>query len=80
MPNFPNLLASPPNAPDHVREAAHGLLLGLAVGDALGVPLEFQPRERRKQDPVTGMRAFGTHQQLAGTFSDDSSLAFVWPK
>ena len=64
----------------HYQEAtvaqARAALLGLAVGDALGVPIEFQPRAARRQDPVTGMRAFGTHHQPAGTWSDDSSLTF----
>ena len=56
--------------------AARAALLGLAVGDALGVPVEFAPRAARQQDPVTGMRAYGTHRQPAGTWSDDSSLTF----
>jgi ADP-ribosylglycohydrolase len=56
--------------------AARAALLGLAVGDALGVPVEFQPRVARRQDPVTDMRAYGTHHQPAGTWSDDSSLTF----
>ena len=47
-------------------------LLGLAVGDALGVPVEFTARATRQRDPVTGMRAFGTHHQPAGTWSDDA--------
>lgn len=51
-------------------------LLGLAVGDALGVPVEFQSRQARIADPVTGMRGFGTHHQPVGTWSDDSSLTF----
>ena len=51
-------------------------LFGLSVGDALGVPVEFQPREQLKRDPVTGMRAYGSHHQPAGTWSDDSSMAF----
>ena len=51
-------------------------LLGLAVGDALGVPVEFIGREARRRDPVAGLRAYGTHHQLAGTWSDDSSLTF----
>ncbi|MDB5267118.1 MAG: hypothetical protein JWP58_158 [Hymenobacter sp.] len=55
---------------------ARAALLGLAVGDALGVPVEFEPRAARRQDPVTGMRAYGTHRQPAGTWSDDSSLTF----
>ena len=50
--------------------------LGLAVGDALGVPVEFLSRETIRKLPVTDMWAFGTHNQAAGTWSDDSSLAF----
>ncbi|GAA4355851.1 ADP-ribosylglycohydrolase family protein [Hymenobacter saemangeumensis] len=56
--------------------ATRAALLGLAVGDALGVPVEFAPRAKRLLDPVMGMRAFGTHHQPAGTWSDDSSLTF----
>jgi ADP-ribosyl-[dinitrogen reductase] hydrolase len=51
-------------------------LLGLALGDALGVPVEFLERDYLKRFPVTDMVAFGTHHQPAGTFSDDASLAF----
>jgi ADP-ribosylglycohydrolase len=51
-------------------------LLGLAVGDALGVPVEFHSRELLARDPVTNMREYGTHGQPAGTWSDDSSLTF----
>jgi ADP-ribosyl-[dinitrogen reductase] hydrolase len=50
--------------------------LGLSIGDALGVPVEFMSRERIAQNPVTTMRGFGTHRQPIGTWSDDSSLAF----
>lgn len=51
-----------------------GGLYGSLVGDALGVPVEFAPRARRVDDPVTGMRAYGTHGQPAGTWSDDGAL------
>ena len=51
-------------------------LLGLAVGDALGVPVEFIGRAARQADPVTGLRGYGTHHQPPGTWSDDSSLTF----
>ncbi|RSK24212.1 ADP-ribosylglycohydrolase family protein [Hymenobacter metallilatus] len=51
-------------------------LLGLAVGDALGVPVEFQSRPARRLDPVVHMREYGTHHQPAGTWSDDASLTF----
>ncbi len=50
------------------------MLLGLAVGDALGVPVEFMYRDELKENPVTGMRAFGTWRQPAGTWSDDTSM------
>jgi ADP-ribosyl-[dinitrogen reductase] hydrolase len=49
-------------------------MLGSIVGDALGVPVEFTSRSSLRELPVTGMRGFGTHNQPAGTWSDDSSL------
>jgi len=55
---------------------AKDILLGLTVGDALGVPVEFINRKQIADDPVTDMRGYGTHNQPAGAFSDDSSLAF----
>lgn len=51
-------------------------LLGLAVGDALGVPVEFISRAVRQRDPVTGLRGYGSHHQPPGTWSDDASLTF----
>ncbi|MES2734369.1 MAG: ADP-ribosylglycohydrolase family protein [Bacteroidota bacterium] len=51
-------------------------LFGLAVGDALGVPVEFKSREKLDMDPVTDMRGYGSHNQPPGTWSDDSSLTF----
>jgi ADP-ribosylglycohydrolase len=50
---------------------------GLVVGDALGVPVEFTSRVERTADPVTGMRAYGTHNQPIGTWSDDSSMTLA---
>lgn len=50
--------------------------LGLAIGDALGVPVEFKSRETLAKNPVVDMREYGTHNQPMGTWSDDSSLAF----
>lgn len=51
-----------------------GGLFGVAVGDALGVPVEFLPREVVRRDPVLDMRGEGTHQQPKGTWSDDTSM------
>ena len=52
------------------------ILFGVAVGDALGVPVEFISRQEIAQEPITDMIGFGTYSLPAGTFSDDSSLAF----
>ena len=51
-------------------------LLGVAIGDALGVPYEFKSREEMTQYPATDMVGHGTHHQPKGTWSDDSSLTF----
>lgn len=51
------------------------ILVGTAVGDALGVPAEFQPREYLKEHPITGMQAGGIHKQEAGVWSDDTSMS-----
>lgn len=51
-------------------------LLGVAIGDALGVPVELVSRNFLKKHPVLDMTGFGTHKQPKGTWSDDSSLTF----
>lgn len=48
-----------------------GIVLGAAVGDALGVPYEFL---KRGSFECTGMSEGGVHGKPAGTFSDDTSL------
>lgn len=50
-------------------------IMGLVIGDALGVPVEFASRDELKENPVTDMIGYGTHNQPAGTWSDDSSMA-----
>ncbi|MEI0611218.1 ADP-ribosylglycohydrolase family protein [Brachyspira pilosicoli] len=49
-------------------------ILGLAVGDALGVPYEFISRDIIKKNPCKDMIGYGTHNKKAGTWSDDTSL------
>jgi ADP-ribosyl-[dinitrogen reductase] hydrolase len=51
-------------------------LMGVCVGDALGVPVEFTSRAERVKSPVTTMLGYGTWNQPPGTWSDDSSLTF----
>ena len=57
-----------------VQNKILGGILGLAVADALGVPVEFQSRESLRHNPVTDMRGFGVWHQPPGTWSDDTSL------
>jgi ADP-ribosylglycohydrolase len=52
------------------------VLFGVAVGDALGVPVEFKSRQTVSKNPVTEMIGYGTYNLPAGTWSDDSSLTF----
>lgn len=47
------------------------LLIGSAVGDALGVPFEFMSRDSFECRDMVG---YGTHNQPEGTWSDDTSL------
>ena len=47
---------------------------GQAVADALGVPYEFRPRGTFR---CTDMVGHGSHNQPAGTWSDDTSMALA---
>ena len=58
------------------NEAIKSALIGVAIGDALGVPYEFSSRENMAISPATDMIGYGTYKQPAGTWSDDSSLTF----
>lgn len=58
------------------RNLYKDVLFGVAIGDALGVPVGFKSRESISVNPVTDMIGFGTYNQPEGTFSDDSSLSF----
>lgn len=49
-------------------------VMGLAIGDSLGVPAEFMGRDELRRTPVTDMRGGGAHGQTPGTWSDDTSL------
>lgn len=49
-------------------------IMGLVVGDALGVPYEFKERDSFKCDDMVG---YGTYNQPKGTWSDDSSMTLA---
>ena len=49
-------------------------ILGFAIGDAMGVPIEFKKREELLEKPVLNMQGYGTHDVPSGTWSDDTSM------
>ncbi len=61
--------------PELSCEIIESVVFGHAVGDALGVPVQFFSREKRDQDPVSEMRSFGVYPFPAGAWSDDTSMA-----
>lgn len=50
-------------------DRARGAVYGHLIGDALGVPYEFSRRVETVE-----WRGYGTHDQPAGTWSDDGAL------
>ena len=48
-----------------------------AIGDALGVPLEFKSREECEKINPTGMLERMSHYQPKGTWSDDTSMVLA---
>ncbi len=58
------------------KDIYKNILFGVAIGDAIGVPVEFKSRQTIRKNPVTDMIGYGTYNLPPGTFSDDSSLTF----
>jgi ADP-ribosyl-[dinitrogen reductase] hydrolase len=56
-------------------DRAHGCLLGLAVGDAVGTTLEFSPRDRRP--PLMDMIGGGPFKLEVGQWTDDTAMALA---
>ncbi len=53
-------------------------IIGFAIGDALGVPVEFTSRESRKNKPIADMIGYGSHLVPEGTWSDDTSMSVAF--
>ena len=63
----------PPAIDVSACDRALGAFVGLAIGDALGAPVEFCRRDTF--EPVTGMRAGGYFKLPAGAWTDDTAMA-----
>lgn len=53
------------------------VIYGVAIGDALGMPHQFKPRNSFMTHPVTNMTGFGAFNLPAGTWSDDTSMTLA---
>ena len=52
-------------------------IMGVAVGDALGLPVQFMNREALRENPVTGMRTCDLYLSPIGTWSDDTAMTMA---
>lgn len=59
---------------DFIKKAK-AVMIGHAVGDALGVPVEFRKRAYLDEHPVTDMIGYGTYPVPKGAWSDDTSMS-----
>jgi ADP-ribosyl-[dinitrogen reductase] hydrolase len=60
-------------------DRAHGLLVGMAIGDALGAPVEFDLPEhiRGRREELMAMPGGGAFDWAPGEFTDDTQMALV---
>ena len=61
----------------NVNEKTRAVVIGHAVADALGVPVEFCDRAELDRDPVKDMQGYGTYPYPAGCWSDDTSMSLA---
>lgn len=52
-------------------------IMGVVLGDALGLPVQFLSREELDANPVTDMIGHGVFNLPKGSWSDDSSLTLA---
>ena len=57
-------------------DSSVGMFVGLAIGDAMGAPIEFQ-RAREPEEYVREYRKGGAHNVSLGEFTDDTSMALA---
>lgn len=60
-----------------MKKSCYDGMIGLALADAMGVPVEFEERDYLKKHPVTGVMGYGTYSVPKGFWSDDTSLAIA---
>jgi ADP-ribosyl-[dinitrogen reductase] hydrolase len=73
--NDPELEISHNGKDDEKIRRIQGSIVGLAIGDALGAPVEFRPNTFMKENQVKGMQSGGTWGLERGQWTDDTSMA-----
>ncbi len=68
-----NLLVRLEQIREEIVDRFYGSLIGLAVGDAMGAPLEF--KSPGSFEPVSEMMGDGPHHLEPGEWTDDTSMA-----
>ena len=58
-------------------EKVRAVVLGHAIGDALGVPVEFASRRELDNAPIETMEGNGTYPVPKGSWSDDTSMSLA---
>lgn len=58
---------------NRIRDAIYGF----AIGDAMGVPIEFEHRDKLRKNPVTKMLGYGSYNICSGVWSDDTSMTLA---
>ena len=57
------------------HQLLYNAILGFAVGDAMGVP--YEGSQRGSYTPLPSMAGYGSYNQPAGTWSDDTALTLA---
>lgn len=52
-------------------------ILGMAVGEAMGIPVDFVERDKLLENPVLEMKSFGSHNKPIGTWSSDTAMTLA---
>ena len=67
--------SAPPRTAAAIRDRALGAFLGLAIGDAVGTTLEFEPRDA--QPRLQDMTGGGPFRLPPGAWTDDTAMALA---
>ena len=62
---------------EEMKNKIKAVVIGHAIGDALGVPVEFCERDELVDNPITDMVGYGTYPVPAGAWSDDTSMSLA---